>query len=121
MKWLLSEYKEFPSPTGVNYYESKRMQHCFQDVLCQSFRPQQGLTIMNKKQYFTSVIVLRAFPSPTGVNYYELEIVGIVFMQTSVSFRPQQGLTIMNHSLFNVNVKPTTFKFPSPTGVNYYE
>ena len=76
---------------------------------------------MNKKQYFTSVIVLRAFPSPTGVNYYELEIVGIVFMQTSVSFRPQQGLTIMNHSLFNVNVKPTTFKFPSPTGVNYYE
>ena len=38
-------YQEFPSPTGVNYYESVR--GILTHVPLLSFRPQQGLTIMN--------------------------------------------------------------------------
>ena len=34
----------FPSPTGVNYYESEAKVGWANDI---SFRPQQGLTIMN--------------------------------------------------------------------------
>ena len=58
-----------------------------------SFRPQQGLTIMNWLfDNFDNIVV-------------------------SISFRPQQGLTIMNME-DAINAK---IKFPSPTGVNYYE
>ncbi len=39
--------EEFPSPTGVNYYESIICQ-IGASVLLECFRPQQGLTIMNK-------------------------------------------------------------------------
>ena len=35
-----------------------------------SFRPQQGLTIMNPYDEYDEVRVYE-FPSPTGVNYYE--------------------------------------------------
>ena len=35
------------------------------------FRPQQGLTIMNKMEYSDKEISAM-FPSPKGVNYYEL-------------------------------------------------
>ncbi len=62
--------EEFPSPTGVNYYEYKIM---VLYVRRNSFRPQQGLTIMNKKKTTT----------PKRKT-------------TPKSFRPQQGLTIMN-------------------------
>ena len=59
----------FPSPTGVNNYESV-------------------LKVVLK--------ALLKFPSPTEVNYYELK--NIVFKDSlpETSFRPQQGLTIMN-------------------------
>ena len=37
---------EFPSPTGVNYYEFGEALATDRE-LAESFRPQQGLTIMN--------------------------------------------------------------------------
>ena len=61
-----------------------------------SFRPQQGLTIMN---YLDSL------------NEFDL----------LVSFRPQQGLTIMNFNRKILCIHFIVFWFPSPTGVNYYE
>ena len=62
---------EFPSPTGVNYYEwvDDLRELVFDEI---SFRPQQGLTIMNN----------------ISVN--------LVSRKHYTSFRPQQGLTIMN-------------------------
>ena len=59
----------FPSPTGVNYYESKKSS-CKKTKIELSFRPQQGLTIMNTKKNVHEKSKL-LFPSPTGVNYYE--------------------------------------------------
>ena len=48
IKRALSEscVKIFPSPTGVNYYELKDGNYIYFKG-CTSFRPQQGLTIMN--------------------------------------------------------------------------
>ena len=40
----------FPSPTGVNYYESVPYRRYKQSQNLQRFRPQQGLTIMNRRQ-----------------------------------------------------------------------
>ena len=61
--------EEFPSPTGVTYYEFNG------DDLT--------LTIASEEW----------FPSPTGVTYYELEM---IVKKVQESFRPQQGLLIMN-------------------------
>ena len=59
----------FPSPTGVNHYELTCARIMPEDLkIC--FRPQQGLTIMNKR--------------PKDVT------------RALIRFRPQQGLTIMN-------------------------
>ena len=60
-----------------------------------SFRPQQGLTIMNVKNGKVIKTINGSFPSPTGVNYYELNdnFSGKYYID---GFRPQQGLTIMN-------------------------
>ena len=61
----------------------------------EGFRPQQGLTIMNRKRDIMK-------------NYVRM------------GFRPLQGLPIMNYLLrwiTNVSV----LEFPSPTGVTYYE
>ena len=68
------------------------MNHIESIDLC--FRPQQGLTIMNKNGYIYGV--------------------------SEKCFRPQQGLTIMN---LNINVFDDNYEyeFPSPTGVNHYE
>ena len=60
-----------------------------------SFRPQQGLTIMNNL------------------------IIGETASRELKCFRPQQGLTIMNKQGQYDQVD--TILFPSPTGVNYYE
>ena len=60
-----------------------------------SFRPQQGLTIMNYK--------------------------GNLQEEVADGFRPQQGLTIMNNEQKEFKERQERFKFPSPTGVNYYE
>ena len=40
-------YNEFPSPTGVTYYESKLELDEYGYVDCNGFRPLQGLPIMN--------------------------------------------------------------------------
>ena len=89
-----------------------------------SFRPQQGLTIMNQcdltdllqhnsKKWFPSPTgvnyyelfqrhtqrdIYKEFPSPTGVNYYESDDEIFYNDEDFFSFRPQQGLTIMNHT-----------------------
>ena len=60
----------FPSPTGVNYYELlKAYANSVKDL--RSFRPQQGLIIMNQR---------------------------FLYLGSSICccFRPQQGLIIMN-------------------------
>ena len=59
------------SPTGVNYYEYRNRLH-LNAVF--SFRPQQGLTIMNTLYDILMMTEQDEFPSPTGVNYYELNI-----------------------------------------------
>ena len=99
---IMNDYKKigccsgrlFPSPTGVNYYESGEFREVYvnRDL---GFRPQQGLTIMNTKIYTLN----------DG---------------TKIGFRPQQGLTIMNN-LENITIEVVKILFPSPTGVNYYE
>ena len=40
--------RKFPSPAGVNYYEYDEIFYNDEDFF--SFRPQQGLTIMNQKK-----------------------------------------------------------------------
>ena len=67
---------EFPFPAGVNYYESIRFSFLFVFSL-NCFRPQQGLTIMNDDNIVRSR------------------------KMKATSFRPQQGLTIMNLHLFH--------------------
>ena len=39
---------QFPSPTGVNYYEFDKFDNFYIYLSEMSFRPQQVLTIMNK-------------------------------------------------------------------------
>ena len=63
---------EFPSPTGVNYYECNVERELLENINT-GFRPQQGLTIMNGFN-------ITFFKIPKNKN----------------GFRPQQGLTIMN-------------------------
>ena len=62
---------EFPSPTGVKYYE---LNHS----ACEEVK------VM--------------FPSPTGVKYYEFKKVNnsVKTIDETKGFRPQQGLSIMN-------------------------
>ena len=73
IKWEDEEptsIQEFPSPTGVNYYESYQQFLNELEELKKSFRPQQGLTIMNLSIFHNG--------------------------ENKQRFRPQQGLTIMN-------------------------
>ena len=44
------EYQEFPSPTGATYYEFN-IKNPYKSIRKYSFRPQQGLPIMNGKRY----------------------------------------------------------------------
>ena len=64
-----------------------------------SFRPQQGLLIMNKtRKYGEGKSFVTKFPSPTGVTYYEYDeqIDWETKKELVNGFRPQQGLLIMN-------------------------
>ena len=67
----------FPSPTGVNYYES------------------QKITLYD-------ILMMCGFPSPTGVNYYEL-FFSIALVGTAYGFPSPTGVNyyeyIENHSL----------------------
>ena len=65
-------------------------------LILESFRPQQGLTIMNQ---FSKEVHQQ---------------------QEANRFRPQQALTIMNRSTKHRHYL-TRSRFPSPTGVNHYE
>ena len=62
-----------------------------------SFRPQQGLLIMNVGTLNGYLDNYRMFPSPTGVTYYEY----------SEAYADYESVRV--------------FEFPSPTGVTYYE
>ena len=69
-----------------------------------SFRPQQGLIIMNIKSgkgWFIPESKAE-FPSPTGVNHYECYIQYIHLSFDILSFRPQQGLIIMNNTIQDI-------------------
>ena len=50
---MIEAFEWFPSPAGVNYYESniQKCYYCRDCFLC--FRPQQGLTIMNQKKIYS--------------------------------------------------------------------
>ena len=98
--WMIYHFRlyhfgsQFPSPTGATYYESYWNSNrkkdkktvsvpnrgyllwigiCFladTHTYIESFRPQQGLPIMNR--YKTSLTEkFLEFPSPTGATYYE--------------------------------------------------
>ena len=60
----------FPSSTGVNHYESM-LRLILRVLNIRSFRPLQGLTIMNKNNFINALTDRIGFPSPTGVNHYE--------------------------------------------------
>ena len=85
-----------------------------------SFRPQQGLLIMNDDELKAVGTARELFPSPTGVTYYEFYTTQNYIMEIKYeSFRPQQGLLIMNGDRFIPLING--YKFSSPTGVTYYE
>ena len=68
----MQKHFQFPSPTGVTYYEYYDLYMTVVKTY-DGFRPQQGLPIMNKKAVFSMEIkTQKEFPSPTGVTYYEL-------------------------------------------------
>ena len=84
----------FPSPTGVNYYEWQEFS--LEGHWSNSFRPQQGLTIMNPikraKRWIEEEESFRPQQGLTIMNYLD----SLNEFDLLVSFRPQQGLTIMN-------------------------
>ena len=81
--------KQFPSPAGVNYYESNWGKNDGTQHTNTCFRPQQGLTIMN---------CLKMAHGLQNLIY---------------SFRPQQGLTIMNFAKFIVKFMKFFVSVPS--------
>ena len=63
--------KQFPSPTGVNYYELL-YQNLMKDKWKMSWFPSPtGVNYYELTPERFARIVTTAFPSPTGVNYYE--------------------------------------------------
>ena len=68
----------------------------------ESFRPLQGLPIINYKGQFVIIRVgYGQFPSPTGVTYYKWLEKGSIDWKTGECFRPLQGLPIINPYLQN--------------------
>ena len=90
----ISNYRLFPSPTGVTYYELEKSP-TLRSATYEGFRPQQGLLIMNATISVLTKYAILSFPSPTGVTYYEYYC--------------------------NINAYEFLREFPSPTGVTYYE
>ena len=85
----------FPSPTGVNHYELLKNSN---DQLKQeiSFRPLQGLTIMNKVKENLRTKKDWCFRPQQGLSIMNLHAHFLATWQALHSFRPQQGLSIMN-------------------------
>ena len=65
-----------------------------------SFRPQQGLTIMNFKQFIINIFSY-GFRPQQGLTIMNQEGNTVRVSKNKYSFRPQQGLTIMNPYLQN--------------------
>ena len=90
----LNKEARFPSPTGVKYYELES-QTSGKNVKKPCFRPQQGLSIMNRSSHLMTATASRCFRPQQGLsimNYCEdHDIENIID-----GFRPQQGLSIMN-------------------------
>ena len=79
------------------------------DLNKDGFRPQQGLSIMNKSENNVHASLLARFPSPTGVKYYECKYERLWSQMNR--FRPQQGLSIMNGEIQNaMNVISSRFR-----------
>ena len=85
-----------------------------------SFRPQQGLTIMNYGKVIMDCELQDGFRPQQGLTIMNpTALTRTLETILKTGFRPQQGLTIMNYyKSSNENNYQT---FPSPTGVNYYE
>ena len=88
---------EFPSPTGVNYYELKTW------IIYPSIQELKGFPSPTGVNYYELLWITKnfytqwlLFPSPTGVNYYEWLYRIEKILSNRAGFRPQQGLTIMN-------------------------
>ena len=88
----------FPSPTGVNHYESVFIKNYSPQVLkANSFRPQQGLTIMNLDNILNKIKENQSFRPQQGLTIMNSEYKDPIKLTKLECFRPQQGLTIMNH------------------------
>ena len=109
----------FPSPTGVNHYESSRNER-MKEMKGLRFRPQQGLIIMNYGIMGYKNEIKSEFPSPTGVNHYEFNKVR--FKRKGSLFPSPTGVNHYEYAKHNVNwYCYLSDMFPSPTGVNHYE
>ena len=87
--------RKFPSPTGVNYYELNTVNT---NKTAKSFRPQQGLTIMNQKM-LKFIVRRRLFCFRPQQGLTIMNLGGYYYGKYfRISFRPQQGLTIMNYN-----------------------
>ena len=63
-KILEEKQGEFPSPTGVNYYESMNALKASNKAINKGFRPQQGLTIMNYISEMRTLVVHQVVSVP---------------------------------------------------------
>ena len=91
----------------------------WRNLLIMSFRPQQGLLIMNtipelsaKNGCFRVSVPNRGYLLWIWKKHHK----GRIYRRC---FRPQQGLLIMN--LISGRIEWRASKFPSPTGATYYE
>ena len=70
---------------------NKHMRNVKYTASIECFRPQQGLTIMNKQKKEKQNERITKFPSPTGVNYYELLNEGIAKEHYTLVSVPNRG------------------------------
>ena len=83
----------------------------YKDLKELSFRPLQGLPIIN-------VVVkalnndVKKFPSPTGVTYYKYDNLKLLIELNDNCFRPLQGLPIINKKLNRLNMKSMIVSVP---------
>ena len=99
----------------------KAYKQASENVLSLSFRPQQGLIIMNQKRSARKY-QLNKFPSPTGVNYYEFMMSLTVKVMDFLKFPSPTGVNYYEfYGMQEAKEVKDLKMFPSPTGVNYYE
>ena len=108
---MLEVDKEFPSPTGVNHYELAGViyRHF---KLGDSFRPQQGLIIMNCSLLFVGYYDICFRPQQGLIIMNFQPLLFQRFLNLSC-FRPQQGLIIMNCLLLSAMSSHYTVSVPN--------